>query len=115
VVDQKKRKSSLPPLQSNIECYKTLIRKAVSSNVEVILVISPQFYNKDHEQSSLLKDFKDFLKQNSIRVLDYSQRTQFIENRDLFHDIRHLNHAGAKIFTRLLTQDLQPLLRTKSE
>ena len=73
-------------------------------------MISPQFYNKVYDQSPVLNEFRSFLKQNSVPVLDYRQEEQFIENKALFHDIRHLNDTGAPTFTRKLAEDLNTLL-----
>lgn len=89
-----------------------MIRLAKENDIQVIFVrlkINPAEGDESHALQDYIRDLRGYLSQNDIPFLDFQSDTRLIEQ--LFRDVTHLNEAGRRIFTRLLAEALEPVLK----
>jgi hypothetical protein len=82
---------------NKMEAFEKFILKAKYSGARVYIVFSPIF-QKDYQSidNDLGKNICDSL---NISFFDFSKDTMYLNESKLFHDIVHLNHAGATHFS----------------
>lgn len=72
--------------------------------VSLTFVVSPMWQGINSE---VLKPAVELSRKYNTPLLDYSNDTQFLHNKDLFWDYAHLNAEGAHAFTKRLIEDLR--------
>ncbi|KAA3645141.1 MAG: hypothetical protein DWP98_11540 [Bacteroidetes bacterium] len=86
--------------------FENIVAETAKNNIKLIVVLSPQF-NKEHNENKFAME-KQYLNQfEDIIIWDYSQDSRFTEVPILFNDIRHLNHHGSQIFTKLIAERIK--------
>lgn len=90
------------PLDSNkINAFKDIVSIAKNKNFTLIIVVSPT-YKKYVGNNPTLILAKQWADSAGIPFWNYLEDTSFLNNRDYFTDIRHMNKSGAEIFNNLL-------------
>lgn len=78
----------------------------------VLTTIPTTIYYKQHFPQSFIDEFyKDInsvvAKYDGVYYLDYSNDERFLNNTELYFDSSHLNLSGAKLFTKIILEDIQ--------
>lgn len=100
----------LKQIPENLNWYKSFINKCQELNIKLILVNSPHYFDGAVFSQGSKQDFLDFLKKQKVQFITYENNKTFKQNQELFHDIRHLNDTGARIFTAQLAHKLKKIL-----
>lgn len=85
--------------------FREFIKLAKRSGVKVFITYSPVFLRINRNQS--IEICKEICLSENVPFWDYSRDTIFLNNKDLFQDIGHLNHNGAMVFSRLVVERIQ--------
>lgn len=99
---------------SNETSLRALIKLCKEQNITPVLITTPylHYYTKWFSDD-LLKIFYHKINEicNELKVsyLDYSNDRRFAYDEDLFKDTDHLNKKGAKVFTKIIIDDLKRL------
>ena len=100
------------PLDQNfVNAYDEFLYNAVSNNIKMLLVISPEFIPTDFYSSPSYKKIKELSDKYGLSIMDYSKNPQFLFNKELFSDMLHLNDNGAKLFSNILCDSLQVIYK----
>lgn len=100
-------------LDSNkISYFREFISVAKESGAMVYIVYSPIFQKYDKNQE--IDICKNICKSENVPTLDFSRDTLFLQNKQLFYDIEHLNHKGALIFSNLVVEKIKPNIKNLS-
>lgn len=75
-------------------------------DIDLYIVASPSL----NPFTSFVSYMRSFCKMNQIHFLDYSSKSEYIDNMLLWKDASHMNCKGADLFT----EELLELLKTKS-
>lgn len=76
--------------------------------VNEIKTNDPDFFN------DFYREIDDIVKRTGVIYCDYSMDERFSRNYDLFFDVDHLNRNGARLFTRIVLDDLESKLNNSS-
>ena len=84
-----------------IEKFIELCRK---ENLTLIFTVSPKYVllSKEHWKEKV----KEIANNNNIRLLDHEQDKYFLDHRELFKDLLHLNEKGANIYSRIIAKEI---------
>jgi hypothetical protein len=85
--------------------YITMIENYLNHGTEVVLIISPEEYNRLISTSLTISFFREYCKKKGIMFLDYSSNPTFVCNIEMFSDMFHLNREGANAFTNTVMAD----------
>ena len=85
---------------------KELIKIAKSSDVKLAFVTSPNILKKNLKGNKSFDLIKQIAKEGEVLFLDYYNDKRFVNQYALYHDISHLNDDGARLFTKILANDL---------
>lgn len=97
---------------AKINYYKSFIKKCISLNVKLYIVISPDFMQlKKTEKSAIMA--RNYAEYYNIDFFDYSTDPLFLENSKYFADPTHLNADGALVFTNLLIDKIEQDIKGK--
>lgn len=88
-----------------VKYYEYFIQDCIKSGVKLYIVCSPKFYTLDYvDQSKQIG--KEIAQKYKIRFFDYSEDSLFMNNGKYFSDIHHLNNDGAKVFSKILVDEI---------
>lgn len=94
-----------------------LIEQMQEQGTKLIFVMTPEFGvpMEQYLNSKTYNIIVESSKKYNIPFLNYNQelRSELNENIDFFADWGHLNDAGSLVFSRMLSEDLIPILKTK--
>jgi hypothetical protein len=105
-----------PVLPVQISNFELIIHLCIKAGVQIIILRMPEFeqtYLKYVSGHSKMRELIDGIAlQNHVPVLDFSLPGAFAHgNKELYFDVNHLNSKGAEIFSSILAERLNPLLR----
>jgi len=89
-----------------------LLKIIKRNKLKVVFTISPvhSVLNIELKKNYFFwEDVKKYLRENGYDVLDYRMNRQFLSNDKFYTDAIHLNSNGAKLFSKILSQDLKKL------
>ncbi len=95
-----------------VELYKSFINKVLQSKSQLIIIVTPNFHPKEIGSHQGLHSFIRFLKEKKVPLLDFGNSEEYVENKSIFYDVRHLNHEGAVEFTSMLCDSLTPIVNS---
>lgn len=75
----------------------------VKDSTDLVFVVSPSWYGISHET---LSPIRDICKRENIKLIDFSQDSNYVRNNEYFRDGSHLNDKGADKFTKELAKEL---------
>lgn len=84
-----------------------LIRLCQENDVPLILVGSPKYGQKNSEA---LQPVKEIAEKYDVRFLDYYAEPSFMAHKEWFKEPMHLNSEGARIFSKMIANDISELL-----
>lgn len=94
-------------LDSNkILIYESFIEDCLKAGVRLFVVSSPDFVKYNYQEKSNIVA-EQLAKKHNIKFLNYSNNSVFLNNSKYFADGSHLNDYGAKIFSRLIVNDIE--------
>ncbi|HHX60060.1 MAG TPA: SGNH/GDSL hydrolase family protein [Epulopiscium sp.] len=97
----------------NILIVEDIIQKCLDNNIIPIMITTPVTkYYSEHFSEIFYNDFENSIssvldKYPGVRYLDYSHDERFINNTEYFFDSSHLNVTGAKLFTKIILEDIE--------
>lgn len=86
---------------TKIRIFESFLRDCKNSNINLIVAVSPYYEKYKYPDPSMVKAH-DLCRELNIKFLDFSQDSSFLNNRNYFQDISHLNDKGAIIFSRMI-------------
>lgn len=89
-----------------IALYDGFMKRANQHHINTFVIVSPTIYRNSFNQEAIKKLKKLSEKYEMITFLDFSRKSEFNNNYELFSDVFHLNAKGAKIFTNEFTSYL---------
>lgn len=92
-----------------IQAFRNIVKECLSKHVKLIAVVSPTFQKYVNNYNPTAEAIKKISSAENIPFLNYTQDTAYINHKNYFYDIRHLNSDGAKIFTADLVKRIQAL------
>ena len=91
---------------TKIVIYESFIEDCLKAGVRLYVVSSPDFVKYNYQEKSNIVA-EQYAKKHNIRFLNYSNKEVFLNNSKYFADGSHLNDYGAKIFSRLIIDDIE--------
>jgi hypothetical protein len=85
---------------NKIAAFREFIAVAKGTGAKVFVVDSPIFMQSPPDAGLALA--RAICAENGVAFLDHTQDPRFVEHRELFKDISHLNHDGARQFSSLI-------------
>lgn len=73
-------------------------------NIPIIFISSPRYALG---ASNVLSPVKQLCESSDVLFLDYSEDTVFLNHKEWFRDINHLNSVGAKIYSEKVVGDVK--------
>ena len=87
-----------------------LFTKHILSNVPIAVFASPKYGRQSSEE--LIPAFEICQKHN-VPIIDYYADSLFMQHRNWFKDVMHLNRTGAREYSRIVTAEISNLLKNK--
>jgi hypothetical protein len=87
-----------------MEYLQKIINICQSHKAELWILVSP-IYKETKEDSKIIQDLRDFLLQQHVHFLDFSQNPDF-SNYILFKDNLHLNYDGAIKYSKIVADSI---------
>ena len=78
-----------------------------NTEVPLMLVGSPKYGQKNSEA---LQPVKEIAENYNVRFLDYYAEPSFMAHKEWFKEPMHLNSEGARVFTKMIANDISVLL-----
>ncbi|WP_245536764.1 hypothetical protein [Solitalea canadensis] len=98
---------SAKPIDSErISLLSSIIEECKKKNVKLLFVFSPKQFDDRRTPSRTI--LNSIFKKYDLDVLDFTTDSQF-KNNSLFYDAAHLNHDGATIYSKLLSNKIKSL------
>lgn len=95
--------SNTKALDSNsIAYFREFIKDAKESGAQVFIVHSPLF--QKYYNNREIDICNQICNSENVPFWDYSKDTLFLQNKQLFKDVLHLNHKGAILFSNLIVE-----------
>ena len=97
----------------NLNYIEEIFKICKEEKFNIILVTTPQTYiynsiiGKENYQERIYNNILKLKEEYDFIYLDYSHDNRFENNFSLFYDDDHLNEKGAKIFTKILLNDIK--------
>lgn len=90
---------------NKIACYENFIKDCKNQGTKVFIFVSPYYILFKNPDYSVLKG-QEIAKKYNVDFYDYTADTVFTANRSLFSDLVHLNDSGARVYTKMVIQDI---------
>jgi hypothetical protein len=90
---------------NRVACFHEFITDAKKSGAKVFIVYSPIFLKYDKDQG--IEICNRICNSEHIPFWDFSKDTLFLQNKQLFKDVLHLNHKGAFTFSNLIVEKIK--------
>lgn len=87
-----------------ILAYKSFIKTAKDNNIELVIVVSPFLENRDLSKNKSMIEMKSIAETEDILLINLFKDPQFINQPYLFNDKSHLNHEGASLFSKRVSE-----------
>ena len=99
------KKEELDPFK--LAYVEKLIVLCQSNDVPLVLVGSPKYGKTDSEA---LRPVKDIANKYEVPFLDYYADPSFMAHKEWFKEPMHLNSEGARVFSKMIAQEISELL-----
>lgn len=126
VIDRGVERSGFQPLQGKMEkepepkapkdvvrdpfklaYIEKLIGLCQENDVPLVLVGSPKYGQKNSEA---LRPVREIAEKQGVRFLDYYAEPSFMAHKEWFKEPMHLNSEGARVFSKMIANDISELL-----
>ena len=81
-----------------------------NGKTQLIFTISPYYFPSNDE---IYEPVRKLCNKYNIPLLEHQNNTLFVKQKKYFKDSVHLNHEGAKLYTRIIIQQIHNLLSAK--
>lgn len=95
-----------------ISVFKTFLQKAKEKTGKVFVIVSPSLRKEDRNTASL-QIAANICQEKGIPFMLYNQSDFFNSHPEYFKDATHLNDQGAKIYSQMVSSDMQKILSSK--
>ncbi len=93
-------------LDSNkIACYENFLKDCKERGNKVFVFVSPYYVKFKIPDFSVTKG-QEIAKKYNVDFFDYTADSFFTSNRRLFADLVHLNDSGAKVYSKMVIQNI---------
>jgi hypothetical protein len=92
-----------------LSSFREFISLAKGSRAKVFVVYPPLFQKCDNRQE--IEVCNRICNSENVPFWDFSNDSLFLYNKQLFHDLTHLNHEGAIVFSNLVVKKLKAELK----
>lgn len=93
--------------RETVSIFDTLINKFVNTDTKLIIVTSPDFYNKGIVTSPTIRYIEETCNIHQIPYFNFANDTSITSNSQYFHDPDHLNKTGAIYFSNKLCNKIK--------
>lgn len=90
---------------NKVAFFHEFITEAKKSGAKVFIVYSPIFLKYDRDQE--IEICNRICSSEHVPFWDFSKDTLFLQNKQLFKDVLHLNHKGACTFSNLIVEKIK--------
>jgi len=87
-----------------VKAFDEFLILAKKSGAKVYVVYSPIFLKMKHSKE--IEICNEVCKLENVPFWDYSKDTIFLNNNQFFYDIQHLNDSGAKVFSKIICNQI---------
>lgn len=105
LVSQSNNNYSFDPFK--LKYVEKLLLLAKCYDVKIAVISSP-YYGK--EPSYLFNPIKSICRKHNVPYFNYSDNPYFLNHNDLFKDKGHLNSNGARVFSSIISADINAIL-----
>jgi hypothetical protein len=84
-----------------IASFKSLITEARQTDCNIVVLVSP-FFQEFGKVPRSVKIAEEICKQQGVRFIDYSQSSSFLQHKEYFSDIEHLNRTGSEVYSKMI-------------
>ncbi|MBN2400396.1 MAG: hypothetical protein JXI33_08680 [Candidatus Aminicenantes bacterium] len=90
---------------NKVNYFKEFIFIAKKAGAKVIIIYSP-IYEK-YQKKQEIDICRSICNSMNVPFLDFSKNNLFLQNRQLFRDVEHLNHKGAIVFSNIVVNKIK--------
>jgi hypothetical protein len=94
----------------SVWAYESFLKDCKAAGTQVFVLCSPYFTRGTQADASMQLG-KEIAARHDVPFLDFSRDAYFLERRELFSDVLHLNDEGAKQYSAMVIEKIKPLLR----
>jgi hypothetical protein len=96
---------------TQVKYFKLLLKQMLDDNIKIILVMVPEYGIKvnQYDQMKSMKIIDSIKDQFNLPIINYNTELRSILNQNItyFADWGHMNHKGAKMFSRKLAKEIK--------
>ena len=92
-----------------IKAFEEIVKMAKERNIKLAVVISPAFKEYKDNYNPTIEALKKITDSSHVPLWNYIGDTAYLNHKQYFKDVRHMNDDGAKIFTAGIIQKLKSL------
>lgn len=99
----------------SVDLLDKFLAEAKKSNIEVILVYSPEYVTRQKfikNRKKVVDIFNFYAKKYNLHYIDYSN-DKLSSQKEYFYDTSHLNKKGSELFSSKLSSDLKEFMNVK--
>jgi hypothetical protein len=100
--NEPRKKLSIDP--HKLEIYNAFIKECQNHHIKLYITISP--YLKLLPENNSTAALKMIADKNNVPFHNFSNDEHFVQHRDFFWDMGHLNNDGAALFTRMISKSI---------
>lgn len=96
---------------SQVKYFKALVKKMLNNGVDILFVMTPEYgiSVNEYQKMESLKIIEQIAQEHDIQFLNYNTKLRSNLNQDIkyFSDWGHMNHLGAELFSKKITNELK--------
>lgn len=93
---------------NTVNTLQSFIKECSGHKIKLFIIVSPVFTNYKN-QSESISIAKNIANHYEVKLWNYSQDNYFLNHRELFNDIAHLNPKGAEIFSKIVAERIKSI------
>lgn len=104
---EKKKKSNAQIDEFKLASLENMILLAQSKDVPIVIIASPKYGRPSSEE---LTPAFDVCRKHKVPIMDHYANPLFMQHREWFKEVMHLNGTGAREYARILTKEINNIL-----
>lgn len=109
-----KQKEHIAKIDSaSFQLMRTFLSECKKDNIHVIFVYTPEYIEGQNfvsNRKDIIKLYENLALEYKLPFLNYSDH-EISYNRENFYNATHMNAKAANVFSRILAEDLKPLMK----
>jgi len=93
-----------------VKVTRDFILKAKKNNIRLIVVLSPSYKKLPLEFEAYVNSLES---KYNINIINHFKDTTFLNHPNYFRDIDHLNDEGAKLYSKIISKEINTILEQK--